>query len=72
MAEADRRRQDGDDVRAAVGVGLAQLGVEVAGVAHEITGAVDHPDVDPGGAEACAAAVASVGRSTRWTRARGA
>ena len=33
VTEADRWRQHGDDVGAAVGVGVAQLGVEVAGVA---------------------------------------
>ena len=34
-------RQHGDDVGAAVGVGVAQLGVEGAGVADEVAGAVD-------------------------------
>jgi hypothetical protein len=52
VTETDRWRQHGDDVGAAVGVGLAQLGVERARIAHEVGGAVDDADVDAPGAEA--------------------
>ena len=71
VAETDGRRQDGDHVGAAMGIGVTEFGVEVAGVPHEVSvPSITRTSIP--GAQRLAAAVASIGRSTRCTRARGA